>query len=216
MPPTPIITTLSIAMLDVSRHLNLNRQIPIGAAFLTTELDGLTVRFTLDSLILRPSDPVESLLTWIDMQIASGRLVAGYQLEEAARLLAQLPGAEGSPSVWALMGHGPNGLVSLSSKQADKVPCLREACVEADICTASIDFIGRFTAWVCGDTEKIELETQINVIAAFRLLLHQLTIPHSVERTIANAIGSSFEDWLRSSTLRAANVHVVNVRSTTN
>lgn len=143
---TPIITTLSIAMLDVGRHLKPNRQIPIGAAFLTTELDRLAVRFTLDRLILRPSDPVKNLLRWIDMQIASGGLVAIYQLEDTARLLAQLPGAEFSSSVRTLMGYGPQGVVSLSSKRVDQVPRLQEACAEADILTASTDPVGRFAA----------------------------------------------------------------------
>lgn len=216
MPPTPIITALSVALLDVGRHLNVNRQIPIGAAFLKTELDGLAVRFTLNSLVLRPSDPVENLLKWFDLQFAGGELVAGYLLEDAARLLAQLPGAECSSGVRALIGHGPQGVVSLPIKCAERVPCFQEACAEADICTSSIDPAGRFAKWVHADVEDIELETQIDVIAIFRLLLYQLTIQHSVERTIAKAIGSSFEDWLRNSTLRAANVHVANLSSTTN
>lgn len=57
MLPTPIITTVSVADLDVGYRLGLDRKIPIGAAVLTARLQGANVHFSLDSHVLQPSDP---------------------------------------------------------------------------------------------------------------------------------------------------------------
>ncbi|WP_121903580.1 hypothetical protein [Sphingomonas sp. PP-CE-3A-406] len=95
MSPTPIITTLHVASLDVGNHVGVERQMPVGAAVLTATLQGPQVLFSLDSCILRPSDPTDKLLLWLDQHLMrEGVTIAGYRLNDAVAMVDRLPGAE--------------------------------------------------------------------------------------------------------------------------
>lgn len=145
---TPTITVVSIAKLDVGHQLGQPLAIPVGAAALTGRLDSTAAQFTLDSFVLRPSDPAGALLAWLDQRLIDERAtIAGYQLAEATDLLETLPGACWSPALRSLAGAGLQPLINFSARELHgEVLSLHEACAHSRICFARVDDTQRFTA----------------------------------------------------------------------
>lgn len=215
MPPTPTITTLSVARLDIGHSLGISRQIPIGAAVLTARLTGPEVTFTLDSCVLRPSDPTDALLAWLDQHLtAPGTVVAGYQLQDAAALLRRLPGAGGSPLLQVLREGGTQRVLDLSARHLDG-PALTfaQACACSGIPCANVDPGIRFAAWCRGDTDLVDHQTQIDVLAAFRLVLTRLTVSDREGQGIAEALHTRFADWLGTAPASATRLHARDLTS---
>lgn len=209
MPPTPMITTLSVARLDIGHSLSISRQIPIGAAVLTARLTGPEVTFTLDSCVLRPSDPADALLAWLDRHLtAPETVVTGYQLQDAAALLRRLPGAGGAPSLQVLREGGAQRVLDLSARQLDG-PALTfaQACACSCIPCAKVDPGIRFAAWCRGDTDLVDHQTQIDVLAAFRLVLRHLAALGHAGQGIAEALHTRFAAWLGTTSVSAARPH---------
>lgn len=209
MLPTPTITTLSIARLDIGHHLGLDRQIPIGAAVLTARLSGRQVRFALESRLLQPSDDPDTLLSWLDGHLTgTGVTIAGYRLDDAHRLLAKLPAADWSPCLRGLAGCGPQPLLDLSAGEIDgRALTFAEACACSGIVCASIDPDMRFAAWCRSDIDRIDHETQVDVLAAFRLVLHRIAAIEPVGRKIAAAMSTHFAAWLHETDNSAVRLH---------
>lgn len=197
MLPTPIITTVNVAALDVGHQLGLDRQILIGAAVLTARLQGPTAHFSLDSYILRPSDPADALLGWLDQKLTTdGATITGYRLKEAIALLDRLPGAEWSPALRALAGCGQQYLLDLSASVHEEPLTFQEACVHSQILCARVDPNRRFADWVRSHVSEIEQDAQVDAIAAFRLVIRRLAGVNPVGRSIAAAISTHFAQWL--------------------
>lgn len=217
MLPTPTITTLSIARLDIGHHLGLNAHIPVGAAILTARLDGRAVLFTLEGRLLQPSDDPAMLLGWLDGQLTGiGSTIAGYRLDDIHALLAKLPNAERSPCLRTLAGCGPQPLLDLSAQQVNGRPLtFAEACTWSDIICTSIDPDARFAAWCRSDIDRIDHETQVDAIAAFRLILHRMSATAPIGRKIAAAMSTHFAAWLREADNAAAQLHASNLGSLT-
>lgn len=214
MPPTPTITTVNVAALDVGRRLGLNRQIPIGAAVLTARLQGSTVHFSLDSYILRPSDQAGALLAWLDERLTTeGATITGYRMKDAIALLDRLPGAEWSPALRALAGCGQQYLLDLSASVDDAPLTLQEACVHSQILCAPVDPNRRFADWVRSDVSGIEQDAQVDAIATFRLVIRRLARVNPVGRSIAAAISSHFAEWLGEADYAATRLHVADLLS---
>ena len=217
MLPTPIITTLSVARLEVGHHLGIDRQIPVGAAVLTARLDGASVRFTLDSCVLRPSDTADDLLSWLDRQLTrQGVTITGYRLADMASLLDRLPAAEWSPSLRALSGCGQQQVYDLSASVNGTALTFPEACGLSQILCAPVDPDRRFAAWVRSDVGDIEQDAQLDVLAAFRLVLQRLPGLSSAGQAIADTIGDHFAAWLDEADHAAARLHLADLLSVTN
>jgi len=214
MLPTPIITALHVAPLDVGNHVGIERQMPVGAAVLTATLQGPQVRFSLDSCILRPSDPTDTLLLWLDQHLMrEGVTIAGYRLNDAVALLDRLPGAEWSPVLRAMAGCGQQYALDLIARSAGTPVTFEQACACSEILCAPADAGRRFADWIRGDVDGLEQDGQLNVIASLRLLIRRLASTNPVSRSIAAAISDHFATWLEQADHPAAQAHVADLLS---
>lgn len=214
MLPTPIITTVNLAVLDFGHRLGLNRQIPVGAAVLTSRLRGPKIDFSLDSYILRPSDPADALLAWLDQRLTTdGATITGYRLKDAIALLDRLPGAEWSPALRALAGGGQQFLLNISASADDAPLTLQGVCAHSQILCAPVDPKRRFAEWLRSDVSEIEQDAQVDALAAFRLVLRRLAKVNPVGHSIAAAISTHFAEWLGEADYAAARLHVADLLS---
>ena len=214
MLPTPIITALSVARLDIGHHVGVDRQIAVGAAILTAELRGPLVQFSLNSCVLQPSDPAGSLLTWLDEQLLrEGATIAGYRLDDDAALLDHLPGAEWSPCIRALAGCGPQYSLNLTASHDGEPLTFARACATMDILCAPADPERRFSAWLRSDVGQIERDAQVDAIAVFRLVIRRLAALNPVGRSIAAVISNHLAAWLGEADHPAAQAHVADLLS---
>jgi len=214
MLPTPIISALSVARLDVGHHVGVDRQIPIGAAILTAELRGPLVHFTLGSCVLQPSDPGGWLLTWLDEQLLrEGATIAGYRLDDDAALLDHLPGAEWSPCIRALAGCGQQYALNLTASRDGEPLTFAQACANIGILCAPVDPARRFAAWLRSDVSQIGRDVQVDAIAVFRLVIRRLAALNPVGRSIAAAISNHLAAWLGETDHPAAQAHVADLLS---
>ena len=214
MLPTPIINTLSVAGLDVGYRLGLDRKTPSGAAVLTARLQGAKVHFSLDSHILRPSDPADTLLAWLDQRLTTdGATITGYRMKDTVALLERLPGAEWSPALRALSGCGQQYLLDLSASADEGPLSFRQACANTQIFCAPLDADRRFASWLRSNVGEIEQDAQIDVLATFRLVIRRLAAVNPVGKSLATAISSHFASWLEEADCAAARLHVADLLS---
>jgi len=214
MLPTPIITTLHVASLDVGHHVGVERQIPVGAAVLTATLQGPQVRFSLDSCILRPSEPADTLLLWLDRHLMrEGVTIAGYRLNDAIALLDRLPGAKWSPVLRALAGCGQQYALDMSARSDGKLVSFQRACACSDILYARVDADRRFADWMRSDVRDIERDAQVDALATFRLVIRRLAFLNPNARGIVDAIAGHFATWLEQADHPAAHAHVADLLS---
>ncbi|MBZ6382830.1 hypothetical protein [Sphingomonas sanguinis] len=213
MIPAPIIT-VHIAELDVGSRLGVDRTIPVGGAILTAQPQGDRVMFTLDSIVLRPSDPVDALLHRLDQHLAHpGTAIFGYRLTEATALLGRLPGAAGSRALRTMYGTGQNDVLSLSARSDAGMLSFEQACAEARIFCAHADPDDRFASWVRSDVHIIEQDAQIDVIGCFRLILHRLVAIKAGGRSITTTLRADFATWLEEADHAAARLHFADLLS---
>lgn len=216
MLPTPIVT-LNVAKLDVGHRIGIDRKIVVGAAVLTAQMDGPLVRFTLDSCILRPSDTADDFLSWLDRHLTrQGVTITGYRLADMASLLDRLPAAEWSPSLRALSGCGQQQVLDLSASVNGTALTFPEACERSQILCAPVDPDRRFAAWMRSDVGYIEQDAQLDVLAAFRLVLQRLPGLSSAGQAIADTIGGHFAAWLDEADHAVARLHLADLLSVTN
>lgn len=213
MIPAPI-KTLHIAELDIGSTLGLDRTIPVGAAILTAQPEDDRVNFALDSIILRPSDPVDTLLHWLDRHLEHPRAaIFGYRLTDAATLLGRLPGANEGSALPTLAGLGQNDVLNLSARTDAGVLSFQQACAQAKILCARTAPNDRFASWVRSDVHTIEQDAQIDVIGCFRLILHRLVAIKAAGRPITATLRTSFAAWLEDADHAAARLHVADLLS---
>ena len=214
MLPTPIITALTVARLDVGHHVDVDRQIPIGAAILTAELRGRLVHFTLDSCVLQPSAPADGLLSWLEGHLTrEGATIAGYRLDDDAALLDHLPGAEWSPCIRALAGCGQQYALNLTASRNGEPLTFAQACATMDILCAPTDPARRFAAWLRSDVSAIARDVEVDAIAVFRLVIRRLAALNSAGRRIAASISNHLAAWLGGTDHPAAQAHVADLLS---
>lgn len=214
MLPTPIITALHVAPLHVGHHVGVERQMPVGAAVLTATLQGPQVRFSLDSYILQPSDPTDTLLLWLDRYLMrEGVTIAGYRLSDAVAMLDRLPGAEWSPVLRAIAGCGQQYALDLTARSAGVPVIFQQACSCSGILCAPVDTGRRFAEWIRSDVDGLEQDAQLDAIASFRLLIRRLASTNPVSRSIAAAISDHFATWLEQADHPAAQAHVADLLS---
>ena len=214
MLPTPIITAVSVAGLDVGYRLGLDQKIPIGAAVLTARLQGATVRFSLESHILQPSDSADTLLAWLDQRLLTdGATITGYRIKDTVALLERLPGAEWSPALRALSGCGQQYLLDLSASVDGEPLSFRQACAHARILSAKPDRDRRVAGWVRSDVGEIDEHAQVDVLATFRLVICRLAAVNPVGKSLATAISSHFAGWLGEADCAATRLHVADLMS---
>jgi hypothetical protein len=212
MLPTPIITAIHVASLDVGHHVGVERQMPVGAAVLTATLKGPQVLFNLDSCILRPSDPTDTLLLWLDRHLMrEGGTIAGYRLNDAVAMLDRLPGAEWSPVLRAIAGCGQQYALDLIARADGEPVTFQQACARSGILCAPADAGRHFADWIRSDIDGLEQDARLDVIALFRLLIRRLASINPVSRSIAAAISSHFALWLEQADHPAAQAHVADL-----
>lgn len=187
---------------------------PVGASILTATLQGPQVRFDLDSCILRPSDPTDKLLAWLDGQLTrEGVTIAGYRLDDAVALLDRLPGAEWSPVPRAMAGCGQQYALDVIARSDGELVTFQQACARSGILCAPANSGRRFADWIRSDIDGLELDARLDVIASFRLLIRRLASINPVSRSIAAAISGHFATWLEQADHPAAQAHVADLLS---
>ncbi|WP_133177318.1 MULTISPECIES: hypothetical protein [Bacteria] len=213
MLPLPVLTTVTIARLDIGHHLNRPRAIPIGAAALTGRVQGSGVHFHLDSFVLQPSDPAEKLLVWLDQRLAEEQVtIAGYQLAGATALLDALPGAYWSSGLRSMAGLGAQPVMSLSARDLRGAPLtFEQACLHAGIRCSRIESSMRFSAWCRSVTEQIDHQTQVDAIAAWRLIMKRLSSLDQHGARVVDAMDEHLAGWLRASSNGAASLHACDI-----
>jgi hypothetical protein len=214
MLPTPIITALHITPLDVGHHVGIERQMPVGAAILTATLQGPQVRFDLDSCILRPSDPTDKLLAWLDGQLTREDVtIAGYRLDDAVALLHRLPGAEWFPVLRAMAGCGQQHALDMSARSAGISVTFQQACAHSQILCAPVDADRRFADWMRSDVRGLAHDAEVDALATFRLVIRRLAVLNPIARGIVGAIADHFAAWLEQADHPAAQAHVADLLS---
>ena len=211
----PVLITLAVTRLEIGHSLGLDRAIPVGAAVLTARLTSAGMRFTLASHMLQPSDAVDGLLIWLDRHLTSpDATICGYRLDDAAGLLGRLPGADWSPSLRALAGCGPQPVLDLTARSDDGPLSFEQACSRSHVLCAPAAPDERFAAWCRSDTDRIDHHAQVDVIAAFRLVLRQVAALDPIGGKIAGAMSAHFANWLCASPNAAARAHVEDLDAT--
>jgi len=214
MLPTPIITALHIAPLDVGHHVGVERQMPVGAAVLTAMLQGPQVRFSLDSCILRPSDPTDTVLLWLDRHLMrEGGTIAGFRLNDAIASLDRLPGAEWSPVLRAIAGCGQQYALDLIARADGEPVTFQQACARSGILCAPADAGRRFADWMRSDVRGIAHDAEVDALATFRLIIRRLAVLNPIARGIVGAIADHFAAWLEQADHPAAQAHVADLLS---
>lgn len=214
MLPTPIISALHIAPFDIGHHVGIERQMPIGAAVLTATLQGSQVHFDLDSCILRPSDPTDRLLLWLDRHVMrEGVTIAGYRLDDAVTLLGRLPGAEWSPVLRALSGCGQQYALDLTARSDGELVTFQQACAHSQILCAPVDADRRFADWMRSNVRGLAHDAEVDALATFRLVIRRLAVLNPLARGIVGAIADHFAAWLEQADHPAAQVHVADLLS---
>jgi len=214
MLPTPIITALHVAPLDVGHHVGVERQMPVGAAVLTATLQGSQVRFDLDSCILRPADSTDSLLLWLDRHVMrEGVTIAGYGLDDAVALIDRLPGAEWSPVLRALAGCGNQYALDLTARSDGELATFQQACAHSQILCAPVDANRRFADWMRSDVRGLAHDAEVDALATFRLIIRRLAVLNPIARGIVGAIAGHFAAWLEQADHPAAQAHVADLLS---
>lgn len=214
MLPTPIITALSLARLDVGHRVGVDRQIPIGAAILTAELCGPLVHFTLDSCVIQPSAPADQLLSWLERHVTrAGATIAGYRLDDDAALLDRLPGAEWSPCIRALAGCGQQYALNLTASHDGDRLSFAQACANMGILCAPADPACRFATWLRSDVGEIGRDVEVDAIATFRLVIRRFAALNPVARNIAAVLSNRLAAWLGETDHPAAQAHVADLLS---
>lgn len=214
MLPTPTITALHLVPLDVGHHVGIERQMPVGAAVLTATLHGPRVHFTLDSCILRPSDPTDRLMGWLDRHVMrDDATIAGYRLDDAVALLDRLPGAEWSPVLRALAGCGQQHALDMTARSGGELVSFQQACACSDILCAPVDADRRFADWMRSDVRGLAHEAEVDALATFRLIIRRLAVLNPIARGIVGAIAGHFAAWLEQADHPAAQAHVADLLS---
>lgn len=214
MLPTPIITAIHVASLDVGHHVSVERQMPVGAAVLTATLQGQEVHFNLASCILRPSDPTDTLLLWLDRHVMrDGVTIAGYRLDDAVVLLDRLPGAEWSPVLLALAGYGQQHALDMSARSEGIPVTFQQACACLGILCAPVDADRRFADWMRSDVLGLAHDAEVDALATFRLIIRRLAVLNPIARGIVGPIADHFAAWLEQADHPAAQAHVADLLS---
>ena len=141
MPPSHTITTFTLSSLDAGHLINRRVDIPLGAAKLTFHAEGGMVDFTLDEIVLQPTDPVVELFIWLDSHLPDEQvLLTGYNVVQTARRLRAIPGAQHSSALRCIGGGGSHKVLNLTERDADGRPLsFVEACANRNIVCSSMD-----------------------------------------------------------------------------
>lgn len=203
-----VITAVCFARLDVGHELeNSNPQI-IGAATFSGSIQGGIVTFALDTAVLTAKDPGEGLISWLETRLGDDRTtLAGFELKESVRLLKTLPRARLSAAVRNLGGRGRT-IIDLGADKDGEPITLGECCAELSIPCATPDPARDFIGWCTGRGEKIVDTLQLDVIAVWRLAMHQIAARSSLGFRVHEVIETHLATWLRAADFPAAAVHL--------
>ena len=145
MLPSHTIIAFVPVTLDAGHHLGRHNEVLIGGATLTVQVTGGKIGFDLDTIVLRPSEPADNFLRWIDQKLSDDSAsLSLYAPDCVANLLARLPGTEHSAGARSLSGQGRQPLIRLLYGSADRFLSLAEACAHASIACSHAEATERF------------------------------------------------------------------------
>lgn len=203
-----VITAVSFAVLDIGQELeHANPQI-IGAATFTGKVEDGIVTFALHATVLTAKDTGEMLITWLEKRLGDDRTtLAGFELGNNVRLLEALPTARRSGAVRNLGGRGRT-IIDMGANKDGEPITLGECCAELSIPSATPDPERDFTGWCTGRGEKIVDTLQLDVIAVWRLAMHQIAERSSFGFRVHQVIERHLATWLRAADFPAAAIHL--------
>jgi hypothetical protein len=209
-----IITAVCFAVLDLGQELEKSNPQVIGAATFTGHVEAGVVTFALHACVITAKDPGDTLIAWLDNRLGDDRTtLAGFDLRDSVRLLEALPMARWSAAVRNLGGRGRTVIDMGADLDGEPVP-LGKCCEALQIPCATPDPVRDFTAWCTGKGESVVEALQLDVIAVWRLAMHQIAARSSLGFRVNAVIEGHLATWLRGADFPAAAVHLATLAST--
>jgi hypothetical protein len=208
MLPSHTIIAFVPVTLDAGHHLGRHNEVLIGGATLTVQVSGGKIGFDLDTFVLRPSEPADDFLHWIDQTLSNdSATLALYAPDTVADLLRRLPGAEHSSGVRSLSGKGRQPIIRLLYGGPNGHLSLAEACAHASVAYALANATDRFSAWVRCDIDHIAAQAEIDVIAVWRLTIDAIARETGLGDELAPILRHHLTLWLHAADRASTRIH---------
>ena len=196
MLPSHTITAFTPVTINAG-HSTTGGDIAVGAAALTVKVIAGKVSFDLASFILRPHQPAQELVAWIDERIGDDQAtLSAYWPTRVVKALSQLPDAAYSSGIRNLAGKGDQPIIRLQVQDETGLISLQKACAYAEIVCGSTPAAGRFAAWVRGDMDQIIVDAEIDAIATWRMTVAAIERKSRLGRELARVLHRHLVHWL--------------------
>jgi len=211
MLPSHTITAFTPVTINAG-HPTASGDIAVGAAALTVKVVAGQVSFDLASCILRPNQPAQELLVWIDDRLSDDQATLSmYGPGRIVELLGQLPDVVYSSGFRSLAGGGNQPIIRLQAEDKRRFISLHKACAQAHIACASTDPAKRFVAWVNGDIDQIAVDAEIDAIATWRMTAAAIERKSGLGRELATILHRHLVQWLRDTDRASTRAHERNL-----
>lgn len=210
MLPHHILTAVTILRIDLGHSLSCPSPAIIGAGIFTGRVDRGEVDFTLDTLVLAPTETPSSLLCWLDLALRDEQAtITAYDLDEITAVLGSLPDADWSPALRSLSGCGHQPVIDTVLRSPDRTACtFASAALSAGIPCTAPDPEVEFNAWMTGRQAVLTGRLATDTIASWRLAMALIADRSSLGRRVNAAIERHLADWLRRDGSPAAILHL--------
>lgn len=188
MLPSHTITAFTPVTINAG-HPTASGDIAVGAAALTVKVVAGQVSFDLSSCILRPNQPAQELLAWIDDRLSDDQATLSmYGPGRVVELLSQLPDVVYSSGFRSLTGRGNQPIIRLQVEERR-----------------------RFVAWVKGDIDQIAVDAEIDAIATWRMTVAAIERKSGLGRELATILHGHLVQWLRDTDRASTRAHERNL-----
>lgn len=209
MLPHHIITAVHFLTIDVGHQLSTASPRIIGAAIFTGSVEHGEVEFRLDATVLGPRSPTAALLPWLDEHIDPQATIAGYDLIQAASLLARCSSGLTPGITHALAGRGRHPVIELSHDRTDDdATGFILACLDADLPFSSPNASDDFAAWMMRRPVPLVHRLELDVITVWRMAMARIEARTDLGRRASSVIEEYLTDWLKAANFPAGAIHL--------
>ncbi|NBB40104.1 hypothetical protein [Sphingobium yanoikuyae] len=217
MLPSHTITTFALSTINAGHPTVRDADLAVGAATLTVRVAGGKVSFDLSTFILRPMEPPENLLAWIENRLGDEQATLSvYWPNRVIRLLSSLPGAAFSPAIRGLSGKGKQPIIRLQFKDEAGFMPFDKACGHVGIPCASTDAMERFVAWCNADIDQIAVDAEADAIALWKMTIDAIERKSGLGVELATVLRRHLALWLRDTDRMSTRIHQADLGQTLN
>ncbi len=208
--PHHILTAVTILRIDLGHYLGRPLPTIIGAGAFTGRVDRGAVDFTLDTVVLAPTDTSSNLLSWLDLVLYDKHAtVTGYDLGKVTAALDALPDAGWSSALRLLSRYGHRRVIDSVLRGSDHQALeFVDAALSAGIPTTVPDSDLTFNAWMTGRKTVLVERLATDAIASWRLTMSLIADRSSLGHRVNAAIELHLIDWLQRQGTPAAALHL--------